>query len=333
VSSNPMILAHDVRKSYGSVAALDGVDLSVPTGSVLAMLGRNGAGKTTFVRIVSTLLAPDAGTVRVAGVDVVRDAPAVRSVIGLAGQFAAVDEMLTGRENLELVGRLYGLGRRQAKRRADEVLEQLRLTDAAGRLVKTYSGGMRRRLDLGASLTARPPVLLLDEPSTGLDPRSRAELWGLIEELVNDGTTLLLTTQYLEEADRLADRVAVVERGKVIAEGTSHELKRRVGGDVLEVRASRPGDLDRLATVLGEIGPDRPVTDIRAQRVSVPAPKGVKSVTDAAQRIEEAGIPIADLGVRGPSLDDVFLALTAVGSDHSPHGALARLRPPREAAA
>jgi ABC-2 type transport system ATP-binding protein len=321
VSSNPMILAHDVRKSYGSVAALDGVDLSVPTGSVLAMLGRNGAGKTTFVRIVSTLLAPDAGTVRVAGVDVVRDAPAVRSVIGLAGQFAAVDEMLTGRENLELVGRLYGLGRRQAKRRADEVLEQLRLTDAAGRLVKTYSGGMRRRLDLGASLTARPPVLLLDEPSTGLDPRSRAELWGLIEELVNDGTTLLLTTQYLEEADRLADRVAVVERGKVIAEGTSHELKRRVGGDVLEVRASRPGD------------PDRPVTDIRAQRVSVPAPKGVKSVTDAAQRIEEAGIPIADLGVRGPSLDDVFLALTAVGSDHSPHGALARLRPPREAAA
>src|ERR1700750_74576 len=233
-----MILAEGVKKSFGSVAALSGVDIGVERGSILALLGRNGAGKTTFVRIVATLLAPDAGSVLVAGVDAVRDAPTVRSVIGLAGQFAAVDEMLTGRENLVLVGRLYGLSRRDARTRAAEVLERLRLTDAAGRLVKTYSGGMRRRLDLGASLTGRPAVLLLDEPSTGLDPRSRAELWSLIEDLVTEGSTVLLPTQYLEEADRLADRVAVVERGKLIAEGTPRELKDRLGGDVLEVRPS-----------------------------------------------------------------------------------------------
>src|ERR1700754_2171097 len=241
-----MIHAEGVKKSFGSVTALAGIDVSVESGTVLAVLGRNGAGKTTFVRIVSTLLAPDGGTVRIAGIDAVRDAATVRSVIGLAGQFAAVDEVLTGRENLELVGRLSGLGRAQAKARADDVLERLGLTDAAGRLVKTYSGGMRRRLDLGASLTGRPPVLLLDEPRTGLDPRSRAELWGLIEDLVGDGSTLLLTPPSLEEPHRLADRVAVVERGKVIAEGTPDELKRTIGGDVLEVRPARPGDLERL---------------------------------------------------------------------------------------
>jgi daunorubicin resistance ABC transporter ATP-binding subunit len=307
----PMILAEGLRKSFGSVTALAGLDLRVDSGTVLAVLGRNGAGKTTFVRIVSTLLAPDGGTVRIAGVDAVRDAPTVRSVIGLAGQFAAVDEMLTGRENLNLVGRLYGLSRREAKARADDVLERLQLTDAAGRLVKTYSGGMRRRLDLGASLTGRPPVLLLDEPSTGLDPRSRAELWSLIEDLVGDGSTLLLTTQYLEEADRLADRVAVVERGKVIAEGTPHQLKRRVGGDVLEVRPARPSDLERLTRLLGGLGPSQPLADVRAQRVTLPAPERVPTLLAAARRIEEAGIPVADLGVRGPSLDDVFLALTS----------------------
>src|SRR4051812_45947937 len=200
-STAPMIVVEGLKKSFGTLAALTGVDVTVEAGSVLSLLGRNGAGKTTFVRILSTLLAPDTGSVRIAGVDAVRDAATVRSVIGLAGQFAAVDEMLTGRENLKLVGRLYGLNRNEAQARADEVLERLGLTDAADRLVKTYSGGMRRRLDLGASLTGRPPVLLLDEPSTGLDPRSRAELWGLIDDLVGDGSTLLLTTQYLEEAD------------------------------------------------------------------------------------------------------------------------------------
>jgi ABC-2 type transport system ATP-binding protein len=309
-TSIPMILAEGLKKSFGSVPALAGIDVSVESGTVLAVLGRNGAGKTTFVRIVSTLLAPDAGTVRIAGVDAVRDAATVRSVIGLAGQFAAVDEMLTGRENLKLVGRLYGLNRNEAQARADEVLERLGLTDAADRLVKTYSGGMRRRLDLGASLTGRPPVLLLDEPSTGLDPRSRAELWGLIDDLVGDGSTLLLTTQYLEEADRLADRVAVVERGKIIAEGTPHELKRRIGGDVLEVRPTRPSDLERLAKLLRGLGPGQPLADIRAQRVTLPAPERVPTLLAAARRIEEAKIPVADLGVRGPSLDDVFLTLT-----------------------
>jgi ABC-2 type transport system ATP-binding protein len=313
----PMILAEGVHKSFGSVPALAGIDVRVESGTVLAVLGRNGAGKTTFVRVVSTLLAPDGGTVRIAGVDAVRDAATVRSVIGLAGQFAAVDEMLTGRENLELVGRLYGLSRRESRSRADDVLERLGLTDAAGRLVKTYSGGMRRRLDLGASLTGRPPVLLLDEPSTGLDPRSRAELWSLIEDLVGDGSTLLLTTQYLEEADRLADRVAVVERGKVIAEGTPNELKRMIGGDVLEVRPARSGDLDRLARLLRGLGPGQPLADVRAQRVTLPAPERVPTLLAAARRIEEADIPVADLGVRGPSLDDVFLTLTGAAPLHA----------------
>jgi daunorubicin resistance ABC transporter ATP-binding subunit len=309
-STAPMIVAEGLKKSFGTLAALTGVDVTVEAGSVLSLLGRNGAGKTTFVRILSTLLAPDAGSVRIAGIDAIRDAATVRSVIGLAGQFAAVDEMLTGRENLVLVGRLYGLRRHEARTRADEVLERLGLTDAGGRRVGTSAGGMRRRLDLGASLTGRPPVLLLDEPSTGLDPRSRAELWGLIDDLVRDGSTLLLTTQYLEEADRLADRVAVLERGRLIAEGTPAELKQRIGGDVLEVRPARANDLDRVAALLRGIGPGQPVADVRAQRVTLPAPARLPALLAAAQRIDEAGIPVLDLGVRGPSLDDVFLTLT-----------------------
>jgi daunorubicin resistance ABC transporter ATP-binding subunit len=305
-----MIQAEGVEKAFGSSVALAGVDIAVDPGTVLALLGRNGAGKTTFVRILCTLLAPDAGHVRVAGVDVGRDAPTVRSLIGLAGQFAAVDEGLSGRENLELVGRLYGVRRREARARAGEVLERLGLTDAADRLVRTYSGGMRRRLDLGASLVGRPLVLVLDEPSTGLDPRSRLELWSLIGDLVSDGTTLLLTTQYLEEADRLADRIAVVERGHKIAEGTPHELKRQIGGDVIEVRPVAGHDMNRLVAILHGLGSGEPVADLRGQRVTLPTTERVPTLLAAARRIEEAGVAIAELGVRGPSLDDVFLTLT-----------------------
>jgi ABC-2 type transport system ATP-binding protein len=310
---------------------------------VLALLGRNGAGKTTFVRILSTLLAPDAGRVEVAGVDVVHDAKTVRSLIGLAGQFAAVDETMTGRENLELVGRLYGLRRAEARARTNEVLERLGLSDAGDRLVRTYSGGMHRRLDLGASLVGRPLVLIMDEPSTGLDPRSRIELWSLIDEFVAAGTTLLLTTQYLEEADRLADRVAVIERGSLIAAGTPDELKQRIGGDVLEVRATRAGDVERLVDLLNGLGAGRAIADMRSQSVTLPTSERVQVLLAAARRIEDAGIPVADLGVRRPSLDDVFLTLTgaaavSTGGPPQPSSApadLARIteRPPQRAGA
>jgi ABC-2 type transport system ATP-binding protein len=308
-----MITAEGVEKAFGSTVALAGVDLAVEPGTVLGLLGRNGAGKTTLVRILSTLLSPDAGRATIAGVDVVRDARTVRSMIGLAGQYAAVDETLSGRENLELVGRLYGLRRSEARARAAETLERLALTQAADRLVYTYSGGMRRRLDLGASLVGRPLVLIMDEPTTGLDPRTRIELWSFIEDLVGEGTTVLLTTQYLEEADRLAHRISVVERGVVIAHGTAGELKQRVGSDVIEVHAQHPGDLDRLVGLLGGIGAGPAVADLPGQRVTVPTADRVQSLLAAAQRIEAAGIPIEDLGIRRPSLDDVFLALTSQG--------------------
>jgi daunorubicin resistance ABC transporter ATP-binding subunit len=320
-----MIQAEGVAKAFGSTVALAGVDIAVDPGTVLAVLGRNGAGKTTFVRILSTLLAPDAGRVEIGGVDVVRDPKTVRSLIGLAGQFAAVDETLTGRENLELVARLYGLPRAEARRRAGGVLERLGLTDAGDRLVRTYSGGMRRRLDLGASLVGRPLVLIMDEPSTGLDPSARIELWSLIDELVDAGTTLLLTTQYLEEADRLANRVAVIERGRLIAAGTPDELKQRIGGDVLEVRATRPTDLERLVNLLSGLGAGQPVADVRAQSVTLPTSERVQTLLAAARRIEESGIQVSDLGVRRPSLDDVFLTLTAAHAD--PIRSEARLRP------
>jgi ABC-2 type transport system ATP-binding protein len=314
----PMIVAEGVEKSFGSAVALSGIDVSVDPGTVLALLGRNGAGKTTFVRILATLLAADAGRIEIAGVDVVREPKTVRWLIGLAGQFAAVDETLSGRENLELVGRLYGLPRREARARASEVLERLSLTDAGGRLVRTYSGGMRRRLDLGASLVGRPLVLIMDEPSTGLDPRSRMELWSLIEDFVQAGTTLLLTTQYLEEADRLADAVTVIERGSVIASGTPDELKQRIGGDVLEVRAARAVDVDRLVNVLATLGPGRPTADLRSQTVTLPTSDRVQTLLLAARRIEESGIPVVDLGVRRPSLDDVFLTLTGAAEPATP---------------
>jgi ABC-2 type transport system ATP-binding protein len=309
-ASDPIIMVEGVEKSFGSTRALAGVDLAVERGTVLGLLGRNGAGKTTLVRILATLLVPDAGRVRVAGADVVRRAQVVRSLIGFAGQSSAVDETLTGRENLQLVGRLYGLRRSQARARADETLERLSLTEAADRLVRTYSGGMRRRLDLGASLVGHPIVLLMDEPTTGLDPRTRVELWTFIEELVRQGTTVLLTTQYLEEADRLADRIAVIERGRVIAAGTPDELKQHIGGDVLEVRATSSGDVERLVGLLDGLGSGAPVADLRGQRVTLPTSERVQTLLAVARRIEECGIAVDDLGVRRPSLDDVFLNLT-----------------------
>jgi ABC-2 type transport system ATP-binding protein len=309
-----MIEVQGIGKRFGQTQALDGVDLVVERGRVLALLGPNGAGKTTLVRILTTLLKPDGGRARVAGYDVVDDAGRLRSAIGFAGQYAAVDELLTGRENLELVGLWYHLDKREYRRRAQEVLERFSLTEAGNRLVKTYSGGMRRRLDIGASLIARPPVLFLDEPTTGLDPRTRNDLWLFIEELVAAGTTVLLTTQYMEEAERLAQRIVVIDQGRVIAEGTAEELKARLGGDMLEVRVSNEADLERASALLADLGETGPRVDVDQQRVSVPTTGGTALLIAAGRRLEEAGIPLDDLGIRRPSLDDVFLTLTGAAA-------------------
>jgi daunorubicin resistance ABC transporter ATP-binding subunit len=308
-----LIVAQGVEKAFGPLVALAGVDLVVETGTVLGLLGRNGAGKSTLVRILSTLLAPDAGSASIAGLDVVRDAQRVRTLIGLAGQAAAVDAALTGRENLELVGQLYGLRRREARARAREVLERLSLSAAGDRRVLTYSGGMRRRLDLGASLVGKPLVLIMDEPTTGLDPGTRLELWKFVDDLVREGTTVLLTTQYLEEADRLADRIAVLERGRVIATGTAAELKQRVGGDVLELRARSAVEVERLRGLLAGLGSAEPVVDMRWRRITLPTTRPIPTLLAAARRIREAGLTVDDLGLRRPSLDDVFLTLTGGG--------------------
>jgi ABC-2 type transport system ATP-binding protein len=310
LAGDAVVVANSVVKSFGDIVALGGVDLEVETGSVVGLLGRNGAGKSTLVRILATLAVPDAGTVHIGGLNAVRDARRVRSLIGLAGQYAAVDGTLTGRENLELVGRLYGLGRREARMRAQEVLERLSLTGAGDRMVLTYSGGMRRRLDLGASLVGHPVLLIMDEPTTGLDPGTRLELWRFIDDLVDEGTTVLLTTQYLEEADRLADRIALLERGKIIAEGSPNELKSRIGGDVLEVRATHRIDMPRLRTLLSGLGSGEPTVDLRSQRVTLPTGDPVDTLLAAAARIEQSDIAVEDLGLRRPSLDDVFLMLT-----------------------
>jgi len=319
--SDPAIVVEGLVKRYGKVVALDGIDLGVPPATVLGLLGPNGAGKTTAVRILTTLLHPDAGRATVAGFDVVRQAEELRHVIGLAGQNAAVDENLTGLENLEMVGRLYHVPAAEARRRGEELLERFELTDAAHRTAKTYSGGMRRRLDLGASLVGHPKILFLDEPTTGLDPRSRLEMWDIIRELVMEGTTLLLTTQYLEEADRLADRIAVIDLGRVIAEGTSDELKARVGGEVLALRvADRDRAPEAAGSVLG-LGPGGGNVDNNTGEINVPVgTDGTAILTEAVRRLDAEGIRLADVALRRPTLDDVFLGLTGHAAESGEGG-------------
>src|SRR5215216_5772123 len=302
------IVVEGLEKSYGSVKALCGVDFTARTGSVLGLLGPNGAGKTTAVRILATLLEPDAGRARVAGLDVVKDAAALRSRIGLAGQYAAVDENLTGWENLEMVGRLYHLGRKPSRERAFELLDRFSLTDAADRLTKTYSGGMRRRLDLAAALVARPPVLFLDEPTTGLDPVSRLQLWETIEARVAAGTTVLLTTQYLDEADRLADRIAVIDHGRVIAEGTPNQLKDRVGGERLELTLEEYDQEPAAIEALAPLADERPKCEHGI--LVMPLNKARGDIAEAVRRLDAARVGIADIAVRRPTLDDVFISLT-----------------------
>lgn len=310
-----MIRAENVVKSFGDVQALSGMNLTAATGRITGLLGPNGAGKTTLVRILTTLLKQDEGVVEVAGIPVDEHPEQVRRQIGLAGQYPAVDEYLTGRENLIMVGQLYHFSRKQAKQRADELLERFTLTDAANRPTKTYSGGMRRRLDLAASIVAKPAVLFLDEPTTGLDPRTRMDLWNVIRELVKGGTTLLLTTQYLEEADALADRITVMDKGREIAEGTSDELKAGLANDVIELRVEAEDRLQEAADLLDPLSKDHPTVNTTTNQIKLPVYNGSKSLAEAVRLLDQHEIEIADISLRRPSLDDVFLALT--GNDET----------------
>jgi ABC-2 type transport system ATP-binding protein len=305
-----MIMTSGLVKRYGKVVALDGLDLEVPKGTVLGLLGPNGAGKTTAIRILSTLLEPDAGTAEVAGLDVRAEPHKVRERIGLSGQNAAVDEQLTGFENLDMVGRLYHMGRQRSRARATELLERFELSEAAGRPAKTYSGGMRRRLDLAAALVAEPDVLFLDEPTTGLDPRSRAQMWETIYELSRGGSTVLLTTQYMEEADRLADDIVVIDRGRKIAHGNADQLKAQVGGERVEVVVESNDDVPTTATILGRISHEEVQIDEPTRTVTAAVTGGVDVLGQVLQRLREGECGIVDIGLRRPSLDDVFLSLT-----------------------
>src|ERR1700749_1220718 len=309
-----------VVKRFGATQALAGVDLDVEEATVFGLLGPNGAGKTTLVRVLTTLLAPDAGRAEIFGREVARDPAGVREVVALTGQFAAIDEMLTGRENLQMFGRVFDLSVADARRRANELLERFDLADAADRPARTYSGGMRRRLDLASSLLTRPRVLFLDEPTTGMDPRSRNEIWSVVRELVRGGTTLLLTTQYLEEADVLAEQIAVIDHGRVIAQGTGSELKDRVGGQFLERELVSSAERDRARAALTGIGCGEPEPGERLAQLTLPAPRdGLEMIEDAASALRRAGIAVSDLGLRRPTLDDVFLQLT--GAPPSENGA------------
>jgi ABC-2 type transport system ATP-binding protein len=315
MTDGPAIEVSGLTKSFGEVRALDGLDLTARQGQVVGLLGPNGAGKTTLVRVLATLLKPDAGSARVLGLDVQHEAAALREQIGLAGQYAAVDENLTGLENLTMVGRLYGSSRSSAKARGGELLERFDLVEAADRPTKTYSGGMRRRLDLAAALVAKPPVLFLDEPTTGLDPRSRLSLWAMIEGLVAEGTTALLTTQYLDEADRLADTIAVIDHGRLIAEGTSDQLKDRLGGERLEVRLDEAADPEVAVRALAPMSDELPTVEAGLLRVSVRERDG--AIVEAVHRLSEAEVGVDDLALRRPTLDDVFLALTGHAAEEA----------------
>lgn len=315
-----MSLAVEVRglvKSYGKIRVLDNIDLQIPTGTVMGLLGPNGAGKTTTVRIVTTLLGPDAGSVRVAGVDVLRDPGAARRRIGLSGQYAAVDANLTGFENLRMVARLYGMSPRDATARAAELLSSFGLEHAADRRAGTYSGGMARRLDLAGALVARPAVVVLDEPTTGLDPRGRLDMWRVIGDLVDDGTTVLLTTQYLEEADQLADRITVIDRGRVIARGSADELKLSIGGDRLTVTLAAGQDVKPALRVLAQVGVGEPSHEEGTDEVSIVVGDGSRTMVEALRRLDDAGVCVVDADVHRPSLDDVFLSLTGTSARDS----------------